>query len=268
MSTKIEGLPIQKEWTVVGVREGKETDNPNGGKLKAFYVDFDGAPDVYWRRKMPASVESGKSYYGTVSEGQHGPTFKKETPQGGAGGGGQNLSSGASAGGGTTRRDWKPESSFDPEKVARMGRAHAQDMAIRYLVALDDMPSDFDGLVPVIDWFEHDVNRVGVAAQGTTAASPAVAAAVEQATTVTVDSPDPEYVLKVCRDAGLSTYPAQKLHSFIVRRLQPEGQQKAVDGLANFETQAETLDRLKAAYTKAEGEDLPASDPAEDDIPF
>jgi hypothetical protein len=48
--TKIAGLPIQQEWTVVGVREGKETDNSNGGKLKAFYVDFADAPDVYWRR--------------------------------------------------------------------------------------------------------------------------------------------------------------------------------------------------------------------------
>jgi hypothetical protein len=269
--TKISGLPIQQEWTVVGVREGKLTDNPNGGQLQAYYVDFAGASDVYWRRKVPATVEVGKSYFGTISEGDHGPAFKKETPQGGGSGGASSPPAAAARTSSSGGRTFKPESQFDPEKVARMGRAHAQHMALLWLESIGDMPNELDELWGFVDAFEQDVNRAGAAAatadgdqsRNSTgqsgAAGPDVAAVVE--------APEPEYVLKACEDAGLSGYPAGKLHGFVLRML-PEQQTRAVNGLADPQRQAETLAALKAAYLAKEGEELPPSDPDDDDIPF
>lgn len=261
--TPIAGLPIQQEWTVVGVREGKLTDNPNGGQLQAYYVDFEGAEDVYWRRKVPATVEVGKSYYGTISEGDRGPAFKKETPQGGGSGGSSSSAPAAAARTSSSGgRTFKPESQFDPEKVARMGRAHAQHMALLWLESIGDMPNDLDELWGFVDAFEQDVNRSGAAAAGD-------GDQPQNSTgqTAAVEAPDGAYVLKVCEDAGLSGYPAGKLHHFILRML-PEQQTRAVNGLADPQRQAETLAALKAAYLAKEGEELPPSDPDDDDIPF
>lgn len=279
MSAKIAGLPIQKEWTVTGVREGNEVDNPNGpGTLKAFYVDFDGAPDVYWRRKMPATVEVGQTYFGTISESDHGPRFKKENPGQGGGGGGGGGGRTSTAGG----REWKSESQYDPEKVARMGRAHAQGMAIELCKAM----GGFDGksgdqivgkLTQWTDFFQADVDAAGQkAAQGAgsagrTATPPGGAAASDgsgpASAQASEEGEDPEWVLKVCEDAGLSAYPAGKLARFI-EKLKPEQQKRAVGGLCELDTQGETLTRLKSAYEEHEGEPLPESDPQEDDIPF
>ena len=285
MATKIAGLPIQKEWAVVGVKEGDVEDNPNGpGQLQKFYVDFDGAPDVYWRRKLPATVEVGQTYFGTISEGKHGPIFKKENPN--QGGGGSPAGGGGAATGSAGGRSWQPESQYDPEKTARIGRAHAQGMAIEVCKAM----GVFDGksaeqvmskLSSWTDWFQGDVDKAGEkAAQGAgsagrTAASPGgqVAAsdgsgsAPAQASEGDGDGEDPQWVLKVCEDAGLSSYPAGKLANFI-GRLNAEQQKRAVGGLSDIDTQGETLTKLKSSYQQTEGEPLPESDPQEDDIPF
>jgi hypothetical protein len=268
MAAKIEGLPIQKEWMVVGVREGDEEPGQKGGTLKKFYVDFEGAPDVYWRRKMPATVEVGKTYFGTISEGQHGPLFKKETPGGAPTGGGSTASSGGG-------RSYKPESEFDPEKVARMGYAHAQDMALMVLTKRDALKGEEAEVKGEIskwaDWFAAEVDSAGNAAKGAAAAAqpPPSSPPPTQASTSTEPQPQSEEtILKTCVDAGLSSYPAGKLTQFICGRLSPDQQRRARVGLADFETQGDTLEKLKTAYTEAMGEPLPESDPEEDDIPF
>src|SRR5207344_1194692 len=91
----IPGLPIQKDWKVLAVREGKKEPNPEGGELQKFYVDFEGAKDVYWRRKLPATVDIGSTYFGTISEGDYGPLFKKESPTSFGGGGGADNGAGS-----------------------------------------------------------------------------------------------------------------------------------------------------------------------------
>ncbi len=267
----VPGLPKQQEWKVLKVREGKEEPGQKGGMLKKFYVDFEGCDDVYWRRKMPATVEVGETYFGTISNGDYGPIFKKESP-GGAGGGG--------GGGGGSRsgsRSFKPESEFDPEKVARMGRAHAQDMALEALQLGSDeaRTGSADELKAAItewtDWFEADVNAAGARAK---AAQPAAAEPEQQQQSTQPASDDPQPVdsttmRNLCEHAGLEKAPAERLSQFVCSRLNAEQQQRAKAGLEGNTT--ETLGRLCSAFEEAEGEPLepnPAAAPGDDDIPF
>jgi hypothetical protein len=147
----IPGLPIQKDWKVLAVREGKKEPNPKGGEFQKFYVDFEGAKDVYWRRKLPATVDVGSTYFGTISEGDYGPLFKKESPGGFAGGRG-----GAGNGAGS----FTPQSPLDPEHLARVTRARAQRLAVQVLLARDALTGDEDTarelIVQWTDWFVDD----------------------------------------------------------------------------------------------------------------
>jgi hypothetical protein len=252
----IEGLPKQQEWKVLAVREGAEEPGQKGGTLKKFYVDFEGCDDVYWRRKMPAQVEVGQTYFGTISNGDYGPIFKKESP-GGAGGGHGGGGGDASRGGGRT---FKPESEFDPEKVARMGRAHAQGMALTWLEAIGDMPNDLAELWPYVDAFEADVNAAGAKAK---AAAPAPApAAAEPAPPAEPEPVDETTIRNLCEHAGLDQAPAERLTRFVSGRLKPEQQQRAKTGLER--EAADTLQQLSSAFEQAEG--FPLKE--EDDIPF
>lgn len=259
----IPGLPKQQEWKVLDVREGDEEPGQKGGTLKKYYVDFEGCADTYWRRKMPATVEVGKTYFGTISNGDYGPIFKKESPgQGGGGGGG---GGGGSRGGG---RSYKPESQFDPEKVARMGRAHAQGMAIELCKAMGIFDSKSgDQIVSKLkhwtDWFEADVNAAGEQAK---VAAPAAQSSPEPEQTTAPPAAEPQPVdettmRNLCEHAGLDKEPAERLTRFVCARLNAEQQQRAKTGLER-ET-SDTLDQLRSAYEQAEGSPL-----EEDDIPF
>jgi hypothetical protein len=66
-----------KDWTVTEVRIGKTKHNPHGGQLQAYYVDFEGAADVYWQRKAGNTPNVGEAYFGTIEDGQYGPRFKQ-----------------------------------------------------------------------------------------------------------------------------------------------------------------------------------------------
>jgi hypothetical protein len=275
--TKIAGLPIQKEWLVIGVREGVVESNPNGGDLQKFYVDFEGAEDVYWRRKLPATVEVGKSYFGTISEGQHGPIFKKETPQQGGGGGGQSSTATRSSGG--SNRDWKPESQYDPEKTARIGRAHAQEMAIRTLVGNGEKFNTAD-VAKLASEYEADVNAAGQkAAQG--AGSSGTTAAPQGTAPAGGSTPGPgsaqkpppddehQHFCSLLESQAMTGYGASKLATFIMQRLDQVQRVRAHNGLADPQTAATVLGELRAAYTAAEGEPVPEAEAGDgDDIPF
>lgn len=252
----IPGLPKQQDWKVLAVREGKTTPNEHGGELKAFYVDFEGCDDVYWRRKMPATVEVGESYYGTISNGTYGPIFKKESP-GEAGGGG-----GASRGGG---RSFKPESDFDPEKVARMGRAHAQGMAVQTMTAMGSFESKsaeqiHGTLKQWVDWFEADVNAAGEKAK---AKAPPTQSTATQEQAPPAGPVDETTMRNLCQHAGLDNTGATALAGFICERLDEDQKQRAKTGLER--DTAETLGKLREAYEAAEEQALPA---AEDEVPF
>jgi len=257
----VPGLPKQQEWKVLSVREGKEEPGQKGGTLKKFYVDFDGCDDVYWRRKMPATVEVGETYFGTISNGDYGPIFKKESPGGGGGGAGGGSRSGG--------RSFKPESQFDPEKVARMGRAHAQDMALEALQlgSSEAKTGSAEELKAAItewtDWFEADVNAAGERAK---ASAPDTQAEPEPPTTPPAD-PQPVDVTtmrNLCEHAGLEQAPAERLSRFVCARLNAEQQQRAKQGLEKDTT--DTLGQLCSAFESTEGE--PVEKNPDDDIPF
>ena len=72
------GKTETKDWTVTEVRTGKVKNNPHGGQLQAFYVDFEGSSDVYWQRKAGNNPQVGESYYGYIGEGEYGPRFYQE----------------------------------------------------------------------------------------------------------------------------------------------------------------------------------------------
>lgn len=255
----VPGLPKQQEWKVLAVREGKVEPNPKGGELQKFYCDFEGVPDVYWRRKLPATVEVGETYFGTISNGDYGPIFRKESPGGAGGGGG---GGGRSGGGG---RIFKPESDFDPEKVARMGRAHAQGVAVQTMTAMGTFESKsaeqiHGTLKGWVDWFEADVNAAGEKAKAKAPPPEPSTPAQEQAPPEPVDETT---MRNLCQHAGLDSAGATALAGFICERLSDEQKQRAKSGLER--DTAATLDKLRGAYEAAEEQALPRAD---DDIPF
>jgi len=88
-----------KDWKVLDVRAGKTEPNPHGGQFQKFYVDFEGSMDTYWRRSAGDEPEVGKTYYGTITEGNYGPMFKKEKkPDGHSGGSSERSTGGTSSG--------------------------------------------------------------------------------------------------------------------------------------------------------------------------
>ena len=249
-------FPQQKEWKVLSVREGKETDNPHGGKLKAFYVDFEGAEDVYWRRKMPAEVNAGETYFGTISKNQYGLAFKKENPGGGsASAGGSNHSSGI--------RSYKPESEFDPEKVARIGRAHAQGMAVRVaeIAHREAGALDEDKLKPAlikwIDWFEADVDAAATRARSAAPATNELNGLrnVVESTERHNNAHEREKFRNLFELKALSMGASSKLADFVMK-MTHEQRVRAWNGLGMAETEMETLKKLEDSFREVEGESL------------
>jgi len=265
--------PQQKEWTVLAVREGKKNLNTHG-EFQAFYIDFQGADDVNWYRKLPATVEVGKSYFGTISEGERGLRFKKETPGNGAGP--EHKSTGG--------RQMKPESEWDPEKVARMGRAHAQGVAIRIMEYLQrqnthpvdalaasgigDPPEDTLGLLFAIsDLLAQDVDTAGERAKAAASldkpAEPKPAPMMTRQAFGNDEPVDETTMRNLCEAAGLDKVAAPALTEFICKRLNAEQKQRAKVGL---ETEPQVVvGQLRTAYGETFGSDLPEDG---SDVPF
>jgi hypothetical protein len=251
-------FPQQKEWKVLSVREGKETDNPHGGKLKAFYVDFEGAEDVYWRRKMPAEVKAGEAYFGTISKNQYGLAFKKEKPEGSSlSAGSSNHSSGS--------RSYKPESEFDPEKVARIGRAHAQKCAVQLIGpdakilenGQDGVPRPTEAFVALIDWFEADVDAAATRARGAAPATNELNGLrnVVESTERHNNAHEREKFRNLFELKALSMEASSKLADFTMR-MNPEQRIRAWNGLGEASTEMETLKKLEDSFREVEGESL------------
>jgi hypothetical protein len=206
---------------------------------------------------MPATVEVGETYFGTIDNGQYGPIFRKESP--GAGGGAHGAPAAGARGGGRT---FKPESEFDPEKVARMGRAHAQEMALTWLEAVENVPRALTELWPHVDAFEADVNAAGARAKATAPPAAEPAATQQQSASAELQPVDETTIRNLCEHAGLDQTPAERLARFVRTRFRPEQLQRAKTGLER-ET-ADTLAQLSSAFEQAEG--FPLKE--EDDIPF
>jgi hypothetical protein len=259
-----------KEWKVLDVREGKTEPNPHGGEFQKYYVDFEGSDDTYWRRRAGDKPEVGRSYYGTISEGNFGPIFKKEKVPDGALSGSSEASTG--------KREWKPESQYDPEKVARMSRAHAQEMALRWAALLPDRGDlTLAKIFQFTDAFERDVETSGQAAsptQGLThakeSASPPTSASPESG------SPSAELnelaeCARALDTAGLTYAPARdKVAQYMVTM--PEADRlRAIKQLVDAgdpETLAMTLRAMKQRTESALKKPLPSAPNPDDDIPF
>lgn len=101
---------------------------------------------VAQKEKTPP-VTVGQTLTGTVEPGKWGPKFKKEQLQGGGGGGG-----------------FRPR---DPKETAAIQRQHSQEMALRFMGAID-LSAAVEGksasevleqvLKPLISWFQRDID--------------------------------------------------------------------------------------------------------------
>jgi hypothetical protein len=260
-----------KDWKVIAVRSGKTEPNPHGGQFQRFYVDFEGSPDTYWRRKEGDAPGVGNSYYGTITVGDYGPRFKKEKlPEDFAGtssGGSRNLGS-----------KWQPESERDPERSARILRQHSQEMALRYLtvsgfsvdpenrsVALEQ------NVRPIIDWFDADVIQAAQKAGGSLPHAEAGTASAATPPAAQEAQSNAEYLSKLLEQAGFPLIQIPPLQRYIETQLDGERRSKveAALGSSDLSVCARATELLIAETEKWTGEKLPS--PAEADsteVPF
>jgi hypothetical protein len=264
--------PETKDWRVIDVREGKTEPNPHGGQFQKFYVDFEGAPDTYWRRSAGDVPEVGHNYFGTVSQGDYGLRFKKEKkPDGyeastGTSGGSSNSSKGQSKG----DVDWDVRN-------AEIRRQHSQEMALRFV--MHPLPENFvlADLKTTIDWFDQDAIEAGQKASGEAPVDfsgarkeepdPVAAIAKEfDATPVYDDSH--QFIANELNVGGASLHSASVLATFAVEKLLPNQRQTLEGELRGDDSSKNAaLKRIEDSYLKAEGHPVPApqDDPT---IPF
>lgn len=257
-----------KDWKVLDVRIGKTEPNPHGGNFQKFYVDFEGSPDTYWRRKEGDSPEKGNSYYGTITKGDYGPKFKKEKAP--------------DQGGSSGKREWKPReprSQYDPEDMARQTRSAAQDRALKAIQIFSTDPWREDDLKVKVEawtqWFEQDVIAAGQAATQAQGTDEKVASGVQFSKGVSSSHPEKQpaneshwwfedHLMK----AGLDSTGAKRLATFILDRFDAEQGKRAEQGLSDIDTMGETLAKLESAFRKTEGENLPKDEDDMKDLPF
>lgn len=149
--------PLTQDFRVIDVREGKTEPNPHGGQFQKFYVDFEDAPDTYWRRNAGDAPEIGRSYYGTVSKGEYGLRFKKEKLPDDFRRGTQHGSPGASQASSSPRGD---------SRNAEIRRQHSQQVAIEIMAARQPLTGATEDdakamLKEWADWFDQDAIAAG-----------------------------------------------------------------------------------------------------------
>lgn len=272
------------EFKVTGARNRGNKPNPHGGELTKWYVDLEdehGNPvrneqgevaDCYWQRKAGSEVSVGDSVYGKVEEGDHGLRFKLEPrPDGG----GSTPASSA-----VGKREWKPESQYDPEKTARIGRAHAQHMSILTLTAMGTFQSVSaeqigSKIKQWTDFYQQDVDQAAEQAAnraGGSPANPQEGAAPPSAASPSPGSQDKgqehQWFKRLLEAAHMDPEPAHVLAEFVVEKFSPEQKARAEEGLEDSSSQPDTLAKLAESYEKLEKKSLPSGDPAGDSIPF
>jgi hypothetical protein len=268
--------------------EPREWSSTHGGSFLSYKVDLaeDGgavAMGIEWTKKpesQPPSV--GERVVGHLEPGKFSEKFKidyEATKElgGGASREAQTGTAGSRNGGG--KRDWKPESERDPERSARILRQHSQEMALRAACSAGYFQGEItteklrDDLIPLVDFFDQDVNKAGQAAKQAQGSAPP---AQEGAAPLPSASPGPvsqpaddthQYFCKLLEDAALNPDAASALATFIVEKFDNDQRRRAETGLKHLDTQKETLDKARYSYEKATGQLLP--DPADDEsIPF
>lgn len=187
---------MSQSFEVVSVGESREWESQkHNQRYYAYPVDLrDGAGKVHmaveWSRKLDSDAPKvGDTIIGDIKGGQYGDKLAVDwdamKEQGGGGWERKRLAElgGSSGGSRSGPRTFKPESQFDPEKVARITRSHAQKVAVDLLTAnpgfnKSERETKKKALAEWADFFEMDVEEASKAAS---VVGPGHAPATEQA---------------------------------------------------------------------------------------
>lgn len=233
----------------------------------------------------PRAPEVGEELVGEIEHGTRGDKIKidYEATKANYSGSPSTGTSGGSKNYGGSGREWTPEAERDPEKVARIGRSHAQSMAVQTLTAM----GAFEGksadhlhstLKSWTDFFEADVNEAaskaaqkaggGSTGDGSTGpTSPSSTPGQAQDETQS----NAEYLDKLLQNAGFDVAQATVVQRYIETQFDNERRSRAELALRPDNTPrarelaVETLTKEAEAWT---GEPLPVHDPASSEIPF
>jgi hypothetical protein len=177
-------------------------------------------------------------------------------------------------------REWKSESQYDPEKVARISRAHAQKMAVQTMTAMGTFESksadQIHGMLKNwIDWFQADVDKAAAkAAQGTGSAQastdPAVAGSVPDGVPGPVPAQDfgvHERLSTLLEGAGVNGSAARLITDYLINERSTQEQDAAIERLQNPNMAPACVKRCSELAEQHYGEPLPTAT-ADDDIPF
>lgn len=273
------GEAIFGHFEITRAKNAGQKPNPHGGQFDKWYVGLsnldggEGQDDAYWQRKAPSEVTVGDKVYGKLEEGQYGWRFFLE-PEPDASGGGA-ISNPAPSGSSSNKgREWQPESTRDPERSARILRQHSQGVAVQILTAMGAFDTqDAQGLHRKIqqwcDFLDQDVLKTASQAEGP--APQQAGAAPLPSASPSPDSQAPrdehQWFKNLLEAAALEPEPAHVLAEFITTKFNPEQKVRAEAGLEDFNSQMDTLAKLKASYEQMEKKSLPSGG-QDDEIPF
>lgn len=140
-------------YTVQSASQKKTVDGKYG-PMQVIALTFSDGTEAEWFTKATTPLPAaGSTLEGDLEDGQYGKSFKKAKPAGGFSG----------SGGSAKDAYWEAKEARDLRNDRRMGRAHAQEMAIRVAVGAGYFQGEVvrqkldDDLRPLIDWFDKDV---------------------------------------------------------------------------------------------------------------
>jgi len=269
---------VSQEYTVSWVGDSREWQSKRGDRFLAYEIKVEGDDRVIeWSRKPDSEPpEVGKTTpLADIDNGPHGPKLKVDwsavKQQGGStGSGGSQNFTGKS-------KEWKTESQFDPEKVARIGRAHAQGMAIQTLTAMGTFESQSADqitgkLKQWIDFYEADVNAAAKKAAQAGGRSDGDASPPG---TGPLDAPgaqetqsNAEYLSKLLEEAGFDPAQVTVVQHYIETNFDNERRTKVEAALKDITRAPKVYDQLKQEAEAWTGEALPVDDPASTELPF
>lgn len=151
----------------------REWTSKQGGTFLSYTVDLEDIEGkvqagIEWNRKPESRApEVGDRIAGNIEPGKFSERFKMDyeaTKELTGGGGSSDYRSGGEA---KSKGGWKPESQYDPEKVARITRAHSQEMSIRVFALIEGHLENNDEAIghalnrirKIADWFDADIQR-------------------------------------------------------------------------------------------------------------
>jgi len=263
------------EYLIEAVGTPREWGN-DFGRFFAYPLTLQGeAGEIEWSRKQESRAPvPGERIVGDITNGQHGRKIKvdlnatKELSGGSSGGG--------SRGGPAKSREYKPEHEFDPAKTARIGRSHAQEMALRLFAINEPHPSTSKQItvadvLAIADEFQADVEAAAKAAQGaggvgTGAESPPGSREASPAPAQEIQS-NAEYLSRLLEEAGFDSAAWPLIQRYIEETFDNDRRTKVEAALKDPAQRDRAKAVLVSEVEKWSGKPLPVADPDEE-IPF